>query len=1756
MSSYSEKDMKKELDSLKRDIVVALQEERWAEALAGLESWCEFAPDHARSWLNRGYCLYHLGRLNEAVASFDRCLKIDPSSTKAASWRRRALSDLDRAYAGSDVSLAPAERTASPQPAVSTAAPSATTKSATFPSHGALATPGGGSAWQPGTVVEGRYEVQEVSRGGMAVVAIAFDRELRRTVAVKTPLPSVLASPDGRARFQREAESWIALGVHPNICCAYYLQQIGGMPRLFIEYVEGGDLNDWLKQEVRPDLEQRLDVAIQIASGIDYTHSFLWTDDEGVEHQGVIHRDIKPANVLMTTDGVARVTDFGLVRSEAIEDATEADVRARIVAELPNVKTRDQSFASGSWQTVTIEDGFVGTPPYMAPELWRQALRGTVGTDIYAYGCMLYEIFLGRRPFSLADVDLESSNRESHLSTLMRMHLEDAPPDPLDLDSSIDPRLAVLIRSCVAKDADRRPQSFALLRGWLVELYRSLTGNSYPRPEPQRTQLLADSLNNRGVSYVTLGVADRAGASFREALEVDPRHLEATFNNGLLEWRNEGLTDAELERRLTEAERSVGLGSRAALMRARMRLLLDDPNGAIDSLGFLPPAGRASLGARREMGFALLARTRASSDQEGLEEARHILASVLEESPSDISAVIGFAEVCSLLGDDETAREALTAARSLDSDLPKNLADAAGSHLPGHRIDRIMTHQALATSVLALPDGWTVVRTADGVAVVWEPDGYQPFQRIDLRGTARQGRSLVVIDDVLVACLENAPLTLFELGDGRRLRSLRTHPGVATCIDVSPNGRLVASGGSDRSLRLWNLETGECESTLQGHKAFISGVAWHPTEPWVVTASADGTLMIWDADRGSRVQVLKGHRGPVRDLVLDGDRNLAFSAGDDGTVGVWDVVSGENVRFLRGHHDAVTAVAVIGDAVAAGGNDHTVRLWNIEGGEALRVIRLPMPIHELSTTDDNQHLLAAFGSSVCRLVLPKPLEEKLPLVLSETVVSGELVGREATFRKHLDAARRHIEAGRMEEAIAPLREARAVEGYDLHREVVELWSKVLAFFPKLVSRSVVELRRFGSVYDRFSACLFTPDGASGVAGGSDGSLRRFACATGEEESVVAAHDQAVAAVACSDCGRWLASGGRDGAVRVWDAASGDRLHNFEGHEGAVLAVVFAHDDQAVISAGDDGTVRRWPLDTKVLPEQLSRSEEAVLALAVSADQHFVVSGGWDSVVTVSSLLRREELSRLEGHEGPVYSVAISPDCRAVASGGEDGTIRIWDFESGRCWRVLSGHRDAVMAVAFTPDARFIFSAGKDASLRLWNLRTGTAERVIEGHAGPVNDVAVSRDGGTAISAGADGTLRLWFLDWEPELPEGGSWDDRVRPFLQVFLRRRELVTPGSRVAAWSDDHLRELLDDLARRGFGWLEPEHIEQELEELARHRGERRTKERESTQKLARKRQREALVAPAKRLLESVASKINLKTVGYLAAVILGVVIVASLLTPGASQAEFHRQLQPQVKSLVEERGFRLEQGTALAYQKHPARGSAACSENSFPVFVDIAINAEDQHSPPLHPGIPADDEDFRERYADAINCVGTFGDSSLVPQILWRANQGLHPNRLEDLASIMVRIGAAGDPRLGEFLADESEDVRHLVALTLVFGSQSDGVETLLDALEGDDPRAIEAASFVLTELICAGSIEEQPAFELVRRLAGNADPKVRLGAVRALVLFDSAGTARTLLEEAFEDQNPDVAMAAEHVRKALRSERLDNLFGRVSLTRTRN
>jgi len=168
--------------------------------------------------------------------------------------------------------------------------------------------------WKVGDVILDLYEVKQVHEGGgMGFVYRVHHRGWSSDLAVKSPRSDYFQTEAQKDDFTRECETWINLDLHPHIVSCHYVRTLGGIPRVFAEYVEGGSLKDWIDGRrlygggPQAALKRILDIAIQMAWGLHYAHE-----------QGVIHQDVKPANVLMLPDGTAKISDFGLAKAQAL----------------------------------------------------------------------------------------------------------------------------------------------------------------------------------------------------------------------------------------------------------------------------------------------------------------------------------------------------------------------------------------------------------------------------------------------------------------------------------------------------------------------------------------------------------------------------------------------------------------------------------------------------------------------------------------------------------------------------------------------------------------------------------------------------------------------------------------------------------------------------------------------------------------------------------------------------------------------------------------------------------------------------------------------------------------------------------------------------------------------------------------------------------------------------------------------------------------------------------------------------------------------------------------------------------------------------------------------------------------------------------------------------------------------------------------------------------------------------------------------
>jgi Tol biopolymer transport system component len=269
----------------------------------------------------------------------------------------------------------------------------------------------------------GVYDITApIGEGGMGQVFRARDRKLNRDVALKVLPDSFASDPDRLARFAREAQTLASLN-HPHIAGIYGLEESGGVSALVMELVEGEDLSQRIARGAIP-LDEALPIAKQIAEALEAAHE-----------QGIIHRDLKPANIKVRADGTVKVLDFGLAK--AIDPAGMSSMNA---LNSPTLSLH-----------ATMQGVILGTAAYMSPEQ-AKGRRVDRRTDIFAFGCVLFEMLTGRRAFEGDDV-------AEIVSRVLQRE-----PDWTLLSGDVPPRVRELLRLCLEKDPKQRRSSAADLQ--------------------------------------------------------------------------------------------------------------------------------------------------------------------------------------------------------------------------------------------------------------------------------------------------------------------------------------------------------------------------------------------------------------------------------------------------------------------------------------------------------------------------------------------------------------------------------------------------------------------------------------------------------------------------------------------------------------------------------------------------------------------------------------------------------------------------------------------------------------------------------------------------------------------------------------------------------------------------------------------------------------------------------------------------------------------------------------------------------------------------------------------------------------------------------------------------------------------------------------------------------------------------------------------------------------------------------------------
>jgi len=1096
--------------------------------------------------------------------------------------------------------------------------------------------------WQIGEVIQNLYEVREVFEGGgMGLVYRVHHTGWNTDLAVKTPRPEFFATTKHREDFVREAETWVKLGLHPHVVSCYYVRTLGGIPRLFAEYVDGGSLKDWIEDGRLyaggrdTSLERILDIAIQFAWGLSFAHE-----------QGLVHQDVKPGNVMMTTEGAAKVTDFGLAKARAI--------------------TGEQVGVSSGKSVVVSWSG--RTPAFNSPEQAR-GLAVSRKTDIWSWGVSVLQMFVGEITWKSGVVAAEA------LDGYLQTGLEDA------AISSMPSGIVDLLRRCFRKDPSARPESMAKIAVTLRTIYEQEVRHAYLRQEPILTEAIADDLNNRALSLLDLGKRDEAFTAWEQALEYDTLHPAATYNRGLALWRSAQMTDQQLLKQLS----AISQSNPAHGLRLQIEILLEHGN---------PETARALLEHQ--------AQTIPDPDLERLLAGAQAWRNI---ALPDINAFLDLGEAIEPIDLTSDGRQALCASHDgrlrlwdvstrqcvctleghqakvesiwLSPNAKRAVSGARDGSVSLWNLEtgslscRLEGHTDEVTAVCMTADlRWVLSSSQDTSMRIWSADTGHCIQV--LNGHDRGVMSLAVTPNGSVAITGSWDRTarLWDLSDGRCLHVLTGHSGSVGAVAIDETGKWSLTGSWDKTSRLWNVETGQCEQIFEGHNARVDSVGICLSAQWAVSSDAGHTLRLWEVATGRCLRTYDGFVSAVATVLLHQIADVSFAPDQAKQPNLWrpDTWRATPVLCQPRNMIIVTETQQQYQQHLQSAKEHWERSEPREAWEYVRHARSLAGYERAPAALELTSQLAHAGRRSGVISAWERLAFR-PHILNATCMALSKDGCLALSGYGHSFGNRNRDA-------------------TLHTWEINSGQKVRFLTECHNNVEAIDLGRFHQI---------------ALSGHDDRKLRLWNLVSRTCERTFHGHLDTVRTVCLSNDDRWALSGSDDKTMRLWDVATGRYLRIYEGSGSPVHSVCLSRDSRLALSGSADQKVRLWEVDTTECLHTLEGHNAPVLTVCLSADATMALSGSADATLRLWEVESGRCLRIFEGHSSSINKVCLTADSQWALSGSDDGTIRWWELSTGRCLHVLEGHATPVHSVGIAMDGRRMLSGSEEGMLRLWEI---------------------------------------------------------------------------------------------------------------------------------------------------------------------------------------------------------------------------------------------------------------------------------------------------------------------------------------------------------------------------------------------------------------------------------------------------------------------
>ncbi len=575
------------------------------------------------------------------------------------------------------------------------------------------------------------------------------------------------------------------------------------------------------------------------------------------------------------------------------------------------------------------------------------------------------------------------------------------------------------------------------------------------------------------------------------------------------------------------------------------------------------------------------------------------------------------------------------------------------------------------------------------------------------------------------------------------------HENIVRAVAISRSNTFLISGSIDHSLRMWDVESGQCLKTMEAHAQSVWCIAISPDEKFALSGST-AHIRKWDLATGESVQILDGHASAVRTVAISHDGKFAVSGSVDNTLRKWDLATGECSHVLTGHLNVVHTVAISPNGMFAvsGSSDNTLRVWDLATGRCLDVlVGHTNFVYSVAISQDGKFAISGsvdntirrwdLEAGTCINVLEGHTQNVWSVAISQNgkfAISGS---SDKTIRKW------DLETGRCLEILEG--HSKGVQSVAISSygdfvvsgsadNTIRKWDLVTRKCVYVLGRNTAE-----------SSSVAIYDGGRLALSGSDKTIRKWDLETGKCIQTLDGHQGIVYTITISHDNTLAISGSDDNTLRVWDLANGKCLMILKGHQQTVRTIAISQNAKFALSGSDDKTIRKWDLKTGNCVQVLEGNLSGVWALSISHDGKFAFSGSNDRSVRKWDLTNGRCLQVRREHSSSVRFVLVSRDDTYYLTASGDNALRKWDLDTGRCLQILEGHTDTILSVALSQDGKYAMSGSRDNTFRLWDMATGQCLQVVVGQADIISAVAFSQDLQFALSTSREGVIRMWAI---------------------------------------------------------------------------------------------------------------------------------------------------------------------------------------------------------------------------------------------------------------------------------------------------------------------------------------------------------------------------------------------------------------------------